>query len=204
MRRFVKAAAVAAMLTMPASAMAAVVTQSFSSSGAGGIAGAQGTEWTTPDGFITLTSTGGPIYFGSDRVGVAKPGEASALGTTLNIGESLQFTFAAPVTDVTFTRNGGTFPVNLTSYDASGAKVYETSASFPNSLPTATVVNGPENKPILSFLLQGVTGTGAGITSITYTTIPAPAPVPLPAAGLLLVGGIAAMAGVRGRKPKAA
>src|SRR5690606_11651522 len=138
--------------------------------------GAQGNQWTTPDGFITVESTGGPVYIGSNRLGVARDGQAVQLYQQLNGDESHRFTFGAPVTDVTFTRSGGPFPVNLSSYDASDNLVFTASATFPFSLPLSTVVNGPDNDPILSFLLQGVFGSSAGIGSITYTTID-PSPV---------------------------
>lgn len=198
MKRACKLAAIAVFMTVPASAMAAMITQTFSSTALAPLYGSLGAEWTTPDGFITITSTGGDIFLGADRLGVAKAGETSAHNKHLNIGESLMFTFAAPVTDVTFGRNGGTFPIKLTSYGMNDALVFTTSAAFPYSLPTATLANGPDNKPILSFLLEGVVGTGAGLTQITYTKADI-APVPLPASGLLLLGGLAALAGFRRR-----
>ncbi len=203
MKRLKKIAAAVAVLALPMSGMAAVVTQQFNSTALAPLFGAQGNVWTTADGFITIESTGGPIYIGANALGVARSGQSTALYQQLNVNESLRFTFAAAVTDVTFGRSAGTFPINLTSYDADGDLVFSASRAFPNSLPSGTVVNGPDNTPILSFLLQGVTGTGAGIASITYTTIDV-AQVPVPATGLLLGVGLAVMAGLRRAKSKAA
>ncbi|GGF78696.1 hypothetical protein GCM10011402_34160 [Paracoccus acridae] len=197
-----KVAAFAAFAAMPFSAIAATVTHVFNSTALAPLYGSQGTEWTTADGFLTISSTGGDIFIGANALGVARPGQAVQLYQQLNINETLRFSFAAPVTDVTFGRSAGTFPVNLTSYDETGDAVYSLSRSFPNSIPVNPAVNGPDNLPILSFLLQGVSGTGAGIASITYTTadIPPPAPVPLPAAGFLLLGGMGALYGMRRKK----
>ena len=203
MKRLKKMAAAVAVLAMPVSGMAAVVTLQFNSTALAPLFGAQGNSWTTSDGFLTIESTGGPIYIGANALGVARDGQAVQLYQQLNVNESLRFTFAAPVTDVTFGRSAGTFPINLTSYDAEGDLVFSASRTFPNSLPSGTVVNGPDNTPILSFLLQGVTGTGAGIASITYTTIEV-AQVPVPATGLLFAAGRGLMAGLRRAKSKAA
>ena len=203
MKKLKKIAAAVAVMTIPLSGMAAVVTQQFNSTALAPLFGSQGNVWTTPDGFITVESTGGAIHIGANALGVAGPTQAVQLYQQLNNNESLRFTFAAPVTDVTFGRSAGTFPINLTSYDALGDVVFSASRVFPNSLPSSTVVNGPDNTPILSFFLQGVVGTGAGIASITYTTIEA-SQVPLPATGLLFVAGLALMAGLRREKSKAA
>ena len=198
MRAIRKYAAVAAFIAMPVSALAAPFTVELKSSGSlATFFGDRGTEWTLPGGFMTIQSTGGSIWLGSDRLGVAGTSTNPAHRQQLNINESLRFTFAAPVTDVTFTRNGGPFPVNLSSYDAEGDLVFSASRAYPSSLPSDTVVNGPNNTPILSFLLQGVFGSSAGITSITYTIAETATPVSLPGTGLLLLGGLAAMAGIR-------
>ncbi|MBB1492635.1 PEP-CTERM sorting domain-containing protein [Paracoccus sp. MC1854] len=187
-----------AFVALPISAMAATVT--FNSTALAPLHSSLGTNWTTPDGFINVKSTGGNIWLGATSLGVAGSGQAVQLYQQLNNNESLRFTFASPVTNVTFSRPAGIFPVSVFSYDASGNQVFSASATYPNSLlPRLNYgVNGADNTPILSFLLQGVTGTSTGISSISYEPV-AIAPVPVPAAGFLLLGALGMLA-LRRRK----
>lgn len=202
MRTILKLAATATVAAMPLTAMAATVTQNFNSIALAEF-GAQGSSYTAPDGFITVASTGGDVWIGLNSIGVEGPPTFPLQNAIINNGESLLFTFSSLVTDVSFTKTSRFFSGILTTFNEIGDEIFTISSAFPLQLPT-TGINGPNNTPLKSFLIEGVFGTAAGITSITYTTVDTPAPVPLPAAGLLLIGGVGALGFIRRRKAQTA
>lgn len=143
------------------------------------------------EGIVTVTGSADVNVLNFNGLGVV----GGVSDDSVDIGESLTFTFSVPVTDVSLGRLGAATgdQFTLDGFDANGGTLGPADTAVDVGF-TIDVSGTLGNVPLTSFTIATIGGTFARFSSVTFTEAPVTGAVPLPLPALLLLSGLAGLA----------